>query len=111
MGQPLPDGQYPMTFTTAGITLSVETKATTDNNWEGVQTVAVKVGDEMKPYTVNPSSDYQTATLTSDDPFYWQSTAPVTVSAWYPYTDGSTVMPDVVVQTDQSSEDNFHKSD
>lgn len=111
MGQPLPEGQYPMTFTTAGIALSVETKATTDNNWEGVQTVAVKVGDEMKPYTVNPSGDYQTATLTSDDPFYWQNTAPIQVSAWWPYTEGSTDMPAVVVQADQSSEDNFHKSD
>ena len=111
MGQPLPDGQYPMTFTTAGIALSVETKATTDNNWEGVQTVAVKVGDEMKPYTVNPSSDYQTATLTSEDPFYWQSTAPIQVSAWYPYTDGSTAMPDVVVQTDQSSTSGYQQSD
>ena len=109
--QPLPDGQYPMTFTTAGITLSVETKATTDNNWEGVQTVAVLVGDEMKPYTVNPSSDYQTATLTSDDPFYWQNTAPIQVSAWWPYTEGSTDMPAVVVQTDQSSETNFQQSD
>ena len=100
-----------MTFTTAGITLSVETKATTDNNWQGVQTVAVKVGDEMKPYDVNASSDYQTATLTSDAPFYWQNTAPIQVSAWYPYTEGSTAMPDVVVQADQSIEDNFHQSD
>ncbi len=100
-----------MTFTAAGIALSVETKATTDNNWEGVQTVAVKVGDEMKPYTVNPSGDYQTATLTSDDPFYWQNTAPIQVSAWWPYTDGSTDMPAVVVQANQSSEANYHKSD
>lgn len=109
--QPLPDGEYPMTFTAAGIALSVETKATTDNNWEGVQTVAVLVDGEMKPYTVNPSGDYQTATLTSDDPFYWQSTAPIQVSAWWPYTDGSTDMPAVVVQADQSIEDNFHQSD
>ena len=101
-----------MTFTAAGIALSVETKATTDNNWQGVQQLAVKVGDEMKPYTVTPSADYKTAELSSpDDPFYWQSTDPITVSAWWPYTDGSTTMPDVVVQADQSSEANFHKSD
>ena len=100
-----------MTFTAAGIALSVETKATTDNNWQGVQTVAVQVDDEMKPYTVNPSGDYQTATLTSDDPFYWQNTAPIQVSAWWPYTDGSTDMPAVVVQADQSEETNFHQSD
>ena len=100
-----------MTFTAAGIALSVETKATTDNNWQGVQTVAVLVDGEMKPYTVNSSGDYQTATLTSDDPFYWQSTAPIQVSAWYPYTEGSTDMPAVVVQADQSEETNFHQSD
>ena len=109
--QPLPEGEYPMTFTAAGIALSVETRATTDNNWEGVTSVAVLVDGEMKPYTVNPSGDYQTATLTSDDPFYWQSTAPIQVSAWWPYTDGSTAMPDVVVQTNQSEETNFHQSD
>ena len=109
--QPLPEGEYPMTFTAAGIALSVETKATTDNNWQGVQTVAVLVDGEMKPYDVNPSGDYQTATLTSDDPFYWQNTAPIQVSAWWPYTDGSTDMSAVVVQADQSEETNFHKSD
>ena len=101
-----------MTFTAAGIALSVETKATADNNWQGVQQVAVQVGDEMKPYTVTPSTDYKTAELSSADaPFYWQSTDPITVSAWWPYTDGSTTMPDVVVQADQSSEASFHGSD
>ena len=110
-GQILPDGQYPMTFTATGITLSVETKATTDNDWQGVDQVAIQVGDEMKPYTVNPSDNYQTAELTSDNPFYWQSTDPITVSAWWPYTDGSTAMPQVVVQADQSTEANFHSSD
>ena len=54
-----------MTFTAAGIALSVETKATADNNWQGVQQLAVKVGDEMKPYTVTPSADYKTAELSS----------------------------------------------
>ena len=112
-GQPLPEGEYPMTFTAAGIALSVDTKATTDNNWEGVQTVAIQVDGAVKPYGVQASADdnYTTATLSSDDPFYWQSTDPITVSAWWPYTDGSTAMPDVVVQADQSIEANFHKSD
>ena len=59
--QPLPEGEYPITFTAAGIALNVETKATTDNNWQGVQTVAVLVDGEMKPYDVNASGDYQTA--------------------------------------------------
>ena len=107
-GQPLPEGEYPMTFTAAGIALSVDTKATTDNNWQGVQQVAVLVDGAVKPYDVEASGDYATATLSSSDPFYWQSTDPITVSAWWPYAE---TMPDVVVQADQSSEDNFHKSD
>ena len=110
-GQTLPEGEYPMTFTAAGIALSVDTKATTDNNWQGVDQVAIQVDGAVKPYDVEASGDYTTATLSSDNPFYWQSTAPIQVSAWWPYTDGSTAMPNVVVQADQSTEDNFHKSD
>ena len=107
-GQPLPEGEYPMTFTAAGIALSVETKATTDNNWEGVQQVAIQVDGAVKSYDVEASGDYTTATLSSSDPFYWQSTDPIEVSAWWPYAE---TMPDVVVQANQSEVDNFHKSD
>ena len=107
-GQTLPDGEYPMTFTAAGIALSVDTKATTDNNWQGVDQVAIQVDGAVKPYDVEASGDYTTATLSSDDPFYWQSTDPIEVSAWWPYAE---TMPDVVVQADQNEEDNFNKSD
>ena len=100
-----------MTFTAAGIALSVDTKATTDNNWQGVDQVAIQVDGAVKPYDVEASGDYATATLTSDAPFYWQNTAPIQVSAWWPYTEGSTDMPAVVVQADQSEETNFHQSD
>ena len=77
-GQPLPPGEHPMTFTATGIALNVETKATTDNNWQDVAQVSVQVGSEVKAYDVQSTSadSYQTATLTSQDPFYWQSTAP-----------------------------------
>ena len=95
--QPLPEGEYPMTFTAAGIALSVDTKATTDNNWQGVDQVAIQVDGAVKPYDVEASGDYTTATLSSDDPFYWQSTDPIEVSAWWPYAE---TMPDVVVQAD-----------
>ena len=109
-GQPLPDGQYPMTFTAAGIALSVETKATTDNNWQGVDQVSVQVGGEVKAYDVEASADdnYKSATLTSDNPFYWQNTAPIEVTAWWPTGD---VMPQVVVKADQSAEANYQASD
>ena len=99
-----------MTFTAAGIALNVETKATTDNNWQGVQQVAVLVDGAVKPYDVQASADdnYKSATLSSSDPFYWQNTEPIEVSAWWPYAE---TMPAVVVQANQSEEDNFHKSD
>ena len=83
-GQPLPPGEYPMTFTATGIALSVETKATTDNNWQGVDQVSVEVGGEVKAYDVQSTNPYTTATLTSDNPFYWQNTAPIKVTAWCP---------------------------
>lgn len=70
--------------------------------------MAVQVGDEVKEYSVTMSTDAKTATLSNDaDPFYWNTTN-MTVSAWYPY--GET-MPDVVVDADQSSKENFAGSD
>ena len=99
-----------MTFTAAGIALSVETKATTDNNWQGVDQVSVEVGGEVKAYDVqaDAADGYNTATLTSDNPFYWQNTAPIEVTAWWPTGD---VMPQVVVQADQSAVANYQASD
>ena len=45
-----------MTFTATGISLSVEqTRATTDNDWEGVAQVAVQVDGEVKLYGVQAS--------------------------------------------------------
>ena len=98
-----------MTFTAAGISLdATQTRATTDNNWQGVTQVAVQVDGKVKPYDVQPSADFQTATLTSQDPFYWQSTAPIEVAAWHPYAEE---MPDVVVRADQSDRTAYDASD
>ncbi len=97
-----------MTFTATGIALSVETKATTDNNWQGVDQVSVEVGGEVKAYDVQSTNPYTTATLTSDNPFYWQNTAPIEVTAWWPTGD---VMPQVVVKADQSAEADYQASD
>lgn len=107
-GGALPQGLYPMDFTAQGIALNAETKGTVDNDWQGVQTVAVQVGNEVKEYTVTPADDYLTAELTSTAPFYWQNTAPLTVSAWWPY---AAEMPDVVVLPDQSTPENYQLSD
>ena len=97
-----------MTFTAAGISLSVETKATTDNNWQGVDQVSVEVDGEVKAYDVRSEAPYTTATLTSDNPFYWQNTAPIEVTAWWPTGD---VMPQVVVKANQNAEANYQASD
>ena len=113
----------PMTFTATGLNFpDARSRATVDGDWEGVNTVAVKIGYETKAYTVTSvSGDNASVTLTSGNPFYWSSTVPVTVSAW-PCTDISSPdmplpddhfierMPEVVVQEDQSG-DGFAESD
>ena len=100
-----------MTFTATGLTPAAATRATVDGDWEGVTSVAVQIGSEVKAYRVTPSADHLTATLSSDDPYYWKGTDDiVSVSAWWPCTDGETAMPAVVVQADQSG-DGYAQSD
>lgn len=109
----LPEGKYPLVINATGLqTATLDTRATVDGDWEGVEKVAVQVGDEVKEYSVTMSTDTKTATLSNDaDPFYWEETS-MTVSAWYPY-DSETMpeMPEVVVQENQSIADNFVASD
>ena len=85
----LPEGKYPLELTATGMqaVATPSTRGTIDGNWEGAQgkKVAVMVNGETKEYTLTSSGDYKTATLTSDDPFYWTSTDETkTVEAWYP---------------------------
>ena len=105
----LPEGKYPLVINATGLqTATLDTRATVDGNWDGVNSVAVQVGDEVKEYFVDATTDPTKATLSNDtDPFYWDATT-MTVSAWYPY--GAT-MPEVMVQKDQSTENNFAASD
>lgn len=84
----LPDGKYPMTFTAAVDGLTVTRAGTADGEWTTTDRIAVQVSDEIKIYA--PSNNGNNVTLTSDDPFYWQSSNETkTVSAWY-CGDGST---------------------
>lgn len=107
----LPEGKYPLVINATGLqTATLDTRATVDGNWDGVNSVAVQVGDEVKEYSVTPGTDAKTAMLSNDaDPFYWDATS-MTVSAWWSYN-YSEVMPEVVVQEDQSTERNFIASD
>ena len=99
-----------MTFTATGLTPATATRATVDGDWEGVTTVAIQIGNEVKAYRVTSSADHLTVTLSSDDPYYWKGTDIVTVSAWWPYTEGETAMPAVIVQADQRG-NGYAKSD
>ena len=104
----------PMTFTATGLNptaaTTTGTRATVDGDWKGVTAVAIQIGNEVKEYRVTPSSDNLTATLSSDDPHYWAGGSSVTVSAWWPYTDGQVSMPTVTVKADQRG-DGYAQSD
>ena len=90
------------------------TRATVDGDWQGVQTVALKMGDAVKEYTVTANSaDNTKATLSCEsDPHYWTSRDPITVSAWWPLDKADiTRMPAVKVAEDQSKLADFQNSD
>ena len=116
-GNRLPEGEYPVVIRATGLSVEAtpqaapSTRATVDCDWQGVQTVALKMGGTVKEYDVTASDadGYKTATLSSDtDPFWWTSCEDITVSAWWPY---GTTMPDVVVKADQSTKEGFEGSD
>ena len=114
----LPEGAEgtPIVFTATGLnpdaTATAGTRAPVDGNWEGVQSVAVRMDGTVKAYNVTPTTaDHTGATLTSDDPHYWTSHTDRLVTAWWPYTAGETTPPAVVVRADQSSPTDFEGSE
>ena len=114
----LPEGAEgtPIVFTATGLnpaaTATAGTRAPVDGDWEGVQSVAVLMDGTVKAYDVTPTTaDNTGATLTSDDPHYWTNHDDITVTAWWPYTEGETTPPAVVVRADQSSPTDFEGSD
>ena len=114
----LPEGAEgtPIVFTATGLnpaaTATAGTRATVDGNWEGVQSVAVLMDGTVKTYNVTPSTaDPTSATLTSTDPYYWTSHNDITITAWWPYTEGETTPPAVKVKANQSAQKDFEGSD
>ena len=117
----LPEGEYPVVIRATGLSVEAtplaapSTRATVDGDWQGVQTVALKIGDAVKEYTVTATDadGYKSATLSCEnDPHYWTSRAPITVSAWWPLDDTDiTRMPAVKVVEDQSKLADFQSSD
>ena len=92
----LPYGEYPLQI--GGVTLDVESSAESwsaegpqtrvaenDNGtgsvwqWNGSEMIGVRLGNETATYTLNADKN-----LITDRQLYWTSTAPTTVTAWYP---------------------------
>ena len=114
----LPEGAEgtSIVFTATGLnpaaTAIAGTRAPADGNWEGVQSVAVLMDGTVKAYDVTPSAvDNTSATLTSTDPYYWTNHNNITVTAWWPYTEGETTPSAVKVKANQSARKDFEGSD
>ncbi len=115
----LPEGEYPVFIRATGLSVEAtplaasSTRAAVDGDWQGVTSVALKMGDAVKEYTVTVSTDFKSATLSREnDPYYWTSRDPITVSAWWPFNNADiTQMPAVKVAEDQSKLADFQNSD
>ena len=115
----LPEGECPVVIRATGLSVEAtplaapSTRAAVDGDWQGVTSVALKMGDAVKKYTVTASTDFKSATLSREnDPHYWTSRDPITISAWWPFNNADiTQMPAVKVAEDQSKLADFQNSD
>ena len=115
----LPEGEYHVVIRATGLSVEAtplaapSTRAAVDGDWQGVTSVALRMGDAVKEYTVTASTDFKSATLSREnDPYYWTSRDPITVSAWWPFDNADiTQMPAVKVAEDQSKLADFQNSD
>ena len=113
--------EYPIVIHATGLSVEAtpqaapSTRASVDGDWQGVTSVALKIGDAVKEYTVTATDadGYKSATLSREnDPYYWISRNPITVSAWWPKDNTDiTQMPVVKVAEDQSKLADFQNSD
>ena len=111
--------EYPIVIHATGLSVEAmpqaapSTRTSVDGDWQGVTSVALKIGDAVKEYTATDADGYKSATLSREnDPYYWISRNPITVSAWWPLDDTNiTQMPVVKVAEDQSKLADFQNSD
>lgn len=109
--------EYPIVIHATGLSVEAapSTRASVDGDWVGVNSVALKIGDAVKEYTVTATDadGYKSATLSRENaPYYWISRNPITVSAWWPMDNTDiTQMPVVKVAEDQSILADFQNSD
>ena len=109
----LPAGEYPVIIQANGldVTAAPASRATVDGDWQGVTSVALRLDGAVKEYTVTATDadGYKSATLSCENnPHYWTSRDPITVSAWWPYAE---TLPAVKVAEDQSTLAAFQGSD
>ncbi len=85
-GDPLPPHAYPLQI--ASVTISADgqpqTRLADEGNttsWQDNDQIMVSLGDKQAIYTYTGGKWY------SDIPLCWESTAPATVTAWYPVVD------------------------
>ena len=117
----LSKGEYPVVIRATGLSVEAtpqtapSTRTTVDGDWQGVTSVALKIGDAVKEYTVTATDadGYKSAMLSREsDPYYWIGRNPITVSAWWPFDKADiTKMPAVKVAEDQSILADFQNSD
>ena len=116
-GSRLSKEEYPIVIHATGLSVEAtpSSRASVDGDWQGVNSVALKMGDAVKEYTVTATDadGYKSATLSREnDPYYWISRNPITVSAWWPMDNTDiTQMPVVKVAEDQSNLADFQNSD
>ena len=120
-GSRLSKEEYPIVIHATGLSVEAtpqaapSTRASVDGDWQGVTSVALKIGDAVKEYTVTATDadGYKSATLSREsDPYYWIGRNPITVSAWWPFDKADiTKMPAVKVAEDQSKLADFQNSD
>ena len=117
----LSEGEYPVVIHATGLSVEAtplaapSTRASVDGDWQDINSVALKIGDAVKEYTVTATDadGYKSATLSREsDPYYWIGRNPITVSAWWPFDKADiTKMPAVKVAEDQSKLADFQNSD
>ena len=117
----LSKGEYPVVIRATGLSVEAtpqaapSTRATVDGDWQDINSVALKIGDAVKEYTVTATDadGYKSATLSREsDPYYWIGRNPITVSAWWPFDKADiTNMPAVKVAEDQSKLADFQNCD
>ncbi len=112
LGEPLPEGMYPIEFTATGLQATPQTRATADDTWNGGDNVAIQIGEDVKQYKATRSQVSTTELTPTYNRFYWQNTNDVTVQAWYCGTAYNATLPTSwKVQSDQSGTDGYQNSD